>query len=294
VASVAVVGVGAIGGYVAAQVAAAGHELVPCSRRPFDQLQVASATGSVTIPTPALTDPAQAAPVDWVLVATKAHQSAAVEPWLARLCDERTRAVVVLQNGVEHEGRVASPSAGTPVVPAVVLCGAESPRPGVVVHHGGSGLDVEAGPLGDELVELFAGSDLVVGLADDLRTAQWRKLLLNAVSWPLTALPARRLGVFREEPAQRVGRQLLAECLAVARAEGALLDEGDVDAILELLAAQPAEMGSSMLYDRLAGRPLEHDAVTGAVVRIGASHGIATPVNGALLALLELASTPDP
>lgn len=293
-ARVAVVGVGAVGGYVAAQAAAAGHDLVLCSRRPFDELQVASATGSVTVPTPAITDPTRATPVDWVLVATKSHQSSAAQPWLAHLCDARTRAVVVLQNGVEQVARVTAPPAGTPVLPAVVRCGAESPRPGMVVHHGGSGLDVEAGPLGQALAELFARSDLVVDLVDDLATAQWHKLLLNAVSWPLTALPGRRLGVFRQPAAQRLGREVLLECLAVARAEGAHLDEGDVEAILQLLAEQPAEMGSSMLYDRLAGRPLEHDAVTGAVVRIGARHGVPTPINQALLALLELAGTPDP
>ena len=45
--------------------------------------------------------------------------------------------------------------------------------------------------------------------------------------------------------------------------------------------------GSSMLYDRLAGRPLEHEFITGAVVSAAARHGIAVPLNEALLALLR-------
>jgi len=77
------------------------------------------------------------------------------------------------------------------------------------------------------------------------------------------------------------------EAVAVGRADGAKFaaDEA-VQAMARLLTIAP-ELGSSMYFDRLAGRPLEIEALTGAVVAAGKRHGVATPLNGALLAMLR-------
>ena len=69
--------------------------------------------------------------------------------------------------------------------------------------------------------------------------------------------------------------------LAVARAEGAALSDSVTDETLARLLATPAGSGNSMLYDRVAGKPLELDARTGVIARLGARHGIATPLNAA-------------
>ncbi len=65
-----------------------------------------------------------------------------------------------------------------------------------------------------------------------------------------------------------------------------------VDAMAQNAATTSARFGSSMLYDRLAGRSTEHEALTGAVVRHGRRYGIPTPLNSAILALLRGASGP--
>ena len=70
-------------------------------------------------------------------------------------------------------------------------------------------------------------------------------------------------------------------------AEGARLGDEAVEQTLAFYDALPADTGSSMLFDRLAGRPLEHQALTGAVVRAADRHGIDVPLNRAILALLE-------
>ncbi len=80
---------------------------------------------------------------------------------------------------------------------------------------------------------------------------------------------------------------LAREVVAVARAEGADLSEDDITALRRHYSTMPAGTGTSMLYDRLAGRPLEHEYLTGAVVAAGADHGVPTPLNAAVLALLR-------
>lgn len=313
---IAVVGPGSIGGYFAAQAARAGHEVILCARTPFDRLvietvgpagttdlsSIADPTSAaaasdadpsadrrserLTVDAPVVTDPRALAPCDWVLLAVKAHQTRAVADWLRAACGPRTRAVAVLQNGVEHRERVAPLVDATPVLPATVLCAAEATAPGHIVHHGYSQLDVPAGPLADELAALFAGSDVSVVPRDDFATAAWSKLALNAATNPITALTDRRIDVLRRPDVQHLAHQLIAEAVHVAHADGAAIPPGVVDGLTAASAAADPRLGTSMLYDRRAGRRLEYDAINGAVVRIGARHGVATPMNAAMVALL--------
>jgi len=198
--------------------------------------------------------------------------------------------VVVMQNGVEQVERVAPLVPGTEVLPAIVMCGAEAVRPGHVVHHGYQNLLVPEGELARELALLFVGSSAEVTAMGDFTTALWRKLLQNSVASPLTALTGRRLGVFRRAEMRDLALGVAEETVAVAAPAGAKLTRDDALAVVQGLLAVSPEMGSSMLYDRLAGRPLEHDAITGAVVRFGERVGVPTPLNRVLLALLQATS----
>ncbi|HET6966595.1 MAG TPA: ketopantoate reductase C-terminal domain-containing protein [Acidimicrobiales bacterium] len=118
-------------------------------------------------------------------------------------------------------------------------------------------------------------------------TAAWQKLLGNLVANPITALTMRRIDVMSSPGIPDLARGLLEEAVAVGRASGASFDPSVVEAIVAGTAQYGPETGSSMLYDRLAGRHMEHQYLTGEVVRRGERLGIPVPLNGAVLALLE-------
>src|SRR5581483_11703623 len=76
--SMAIIGLGSIGGVVAGLLSATGrYDIVACVRRPIEKLTVERAEGAVEVPIMALTDAAHARPVDWVLLCTKAQDTAA-------------------------------------------------------------------------------------------------------------------------------------------------------------------------------------------------------------------------
>jgi 2-dehydropantoate 2-reductase len=81
-------------------------------------------------------------------------------------------------------------------------------------------------------------------------------------------------------------RELVAECIAIGRAEGAELDDGLADMVIRHYRAAPPDSLNSMHADRLAGRPMEWDARNGVVARLGRRHGIATPVSDTVAGLL--------
>jgi 2-dehydropantoate 2-reductase len=83
---------------------------------------------------------------------------------------------------------------------------------------------------------------------------------------------------------------VLAEAVAVARADGARIADDEPAQTMVRLLTFPPEVGTSMYFDRLAGRPLEVEALTGAIVAAGQRLGIPTPLNQALLTLLRAVS----
>jgi 2-dehydropantoate 2-reductase len=290
--SVAVIGLGAIGGVAAGCLAAAGrYDLVACVRQPIERLTLDAPDGTVTLPLHALTDPEQANPVDWVLLCTKTHATASTAPWLKALCVPSTR-VAVLQNGVDHVARVAPFAGAATVLPVIVYYNGERLGADHVKLRRGADPDVIVADddAGRAFTQLFEGTPLRVKLGKDFATLAWRKLLLNAVASPVTALTLQRQAVLRRPDIKELCLAVLEEAIAVGRAEGARLADDEAARTLATLFTFSGELGTSMYFDRLANRPLEHEALTGAIVAAGERHGIATPLNRALLALLRAIS----
>ncbi|WP_322779197.1 2-dehydropantoate 2-reductase [Frankia sp. Cas4] len=284
----AVVGVGAVGGFFAARAAVAGADVQLCARRRFDELVVRGPDGVFRAELPVWTRPEQADPVDWVLLATKVHQNAAALAWLRHLVGPDT-IVVVAQNGVRHAERVAAVVPADRVLPTVVYINAEPVAPGVVEHHNYGFLHVPAGALADRFAEVLPGAGLLRPV-DDFAVTAWTKLTANTAANSLTALTGRRLEVLRRADVGRLAVSIMREAVAVAHADGAAVPADLAEVTIDRLRNQPAGSGTSMLYDRLAGRPLEHEALIGAVVRIGAEHGVPTAVCAHILPLLAAIS----
>jgi 2-dehydropantoate 2-reductase len=293
--SIAVVGAGAIGGFFAAQAHLAGHAVILCSRTPTDHIVLESDGQTHRLSIPAAASPADVARVPWVLLATKAQDTAAAAGWLAALAGEGST-VAVLQNGFDHEKRVGPLAPGAAVLPVLTYTNVERVKPGHLRHHFGRRALAPAGEKAAALAQLFEGSRIRIVPTPDFNTALWTKALSNIAANTLTALTLRRNVVLKQPRMLDLSRQILNEALRVAQAEGAALDTADIESLLRSYAEQDdASLATtSMMQDRLAGRPTEYDYINGEVVRRAERHGIDVPVNRAMLALLAtLESDPE-
>jgi 2-dehydropantoate 2-reductase len=282
---VAVVGPGAIGATIAAAAQRGGAELVLCGRTALERLVVEPDNGVVeVVEGPVLTDPAAVEPADFVMLAVKAHQTEAAGPWLRALAGPGT-VVVVLQNGVE-QARLVSPYApAATILPAVVWFPAESI--GRIRLRGAPRVTLPEGPEAARVGTVLPGVE--VQQSADFTTEMWRKLVVNAVAG-LLVLARRRAGMFRRPDVAGLACAYAVECVAVARAEGADLPDAVADELVAEFQSYPEDLGSSILFDAEAGRPLEWDARNGVVNRLGAKHGIATPISDVVTPLLAAAS----
>jgi 2-dehydropantoate 2-reductase len=290
--SIAVIGLGSIGGVIAGLLALLGrYDITACVRRPIDRLIVEHADGTIDVPIRTLTDPSTAPPVDWVLLATKTQDTEAAAPWLKRLCTARTR-IVTLQNGIGHAERLAPIAGEARIVPTIVYYNGERLAADRVRFRRAGQHELAASDDADAraFAALLEGTGLRVLLSPDFKTLVWRKLLINAMANPITALTLQRQAVFRREDVKALCLDILREAAAVARADGAQLRDDEPEQLLATLLTYPPEAGTSMYFDRLAGRTLEIEALTGAVVAAGERHGVATPISRVLLVLGRAAS----
>ncbi|MEW6472202.1 MAG: 2-dehydropantoate 2-reductase [Actinomycetota bacterium] len=282
---VAIIGAGSVGCMLAAHLAAAGSDIVVCGRTPVERI-VMTIDGEVVEHKVAwAAEAGELPPLGFAVLATKIHHTPAVADWLAALPSGSV--VIAAQNGVDHRARIGPMTAGT-VVPTLVYRNAERTGPGEVrVRRTGRGLVVPGDEAGREVAALFGGSGLDVEPVEDFATAAWEKLLTNVTANPITALTGRPLEVLREPGAAALALDLALEAVAVARAEGTALTPQHALDIMAWLQRLPDGTPSSMLQDRLAGRPMEHEGLLGPVVALGRRHGVATPLTSAMLALLH-------
>jgi 2-dehydropantoate 2-reductase len=136
---------------------------------------------------------------------------------------------------------------------------------------------------------LFDDTPIAASLTTDFQTVAWRKLALNAAGI-VSAITLRPASVARDPNGAAAMRALVAECVAVGRAEGADLPDTLPDDVVENYRNANPESINSLHADRIAGRPMEIDARNGVIVRLGAKHGIATPANALAIALLSAAT----
>ncbi len=283
---IAIVGPGAIGSVLAALLHTTGrHDVILCARRALPELTVQTTAGLVRFAPPVITDVAAAPAVDWVLVTTKAYDAASAAAWLAPL-GAKGAPVAIVQNGVEHRERFAAYLPAERLVPVMIDCPAE--RNGAnVVQRGAAKMSVSDDANGRAFVALFAGSSAVASTTGDLKSAVWRKLCVNAAG-VVSGLVNQPSGVMHDEDAAAVARAIVAECVAVGRAEGATLPEDVADAVIGGYRAAPADGVNSLHADLMAGRPTEIDARNGVIVRLGRKHGIATPYNEMAVRLVNV------
>jgi 2-dehydropantoate 2-reductase len=237
-----------------------------CGHTPRDSIELRpDGEDPIVVPGPVHTDPVEVTgPIDVVVLAVKATQNDDAAGWLARLCEEHT-IVAVLQNGVEQVEQVQPHCPSSPVIPGIVWYSAET------------------------VAELLRGAGCRVDCDPDFITAGWRKLLTNALAG-FMALSGRRAGMFRRDDVAALSRRYLAECLAVARAEGARLPDSAVDELVNLFRQTPEDMGTSILADRESNRRMEWDLRNGVIIRKARAHNLATPISDVLVPLLAAAS----
>ncbi|MFE5085477.1 ketopantoate reductase family protein [Streptomyces mirabilis] len=290
--TVAVLGPGGVGGLLAALVARAGHRVIclagdeTARALRTDGIRVRSGRfGDFTAAVEADTELRE--PVDACLITVK---HTALDAALERVRPEvlGDGLLVPFLNGVEHPATLRARYGAARVAPAVIRVESTRTAPGVIAHGSPfaeidlTGASVPRGRL-DALAGVLAAAGPTVRVMDDETATLWAKMSFLAPFALLTTRYGVPLGEVRTRHREEL-TALVAETAAVSRACGGPADPA---VALARYDAFPPDTKSSMQRDAEAGRPLELDAIGGALLRAADRHGVAVPVARGLVRELE-------
>jgi 2-dehydropantoate 2-reductase len=314
---IAIVGAGAIGAYVGAQVAAAGNEVALVARgahlRAMQErgVRVRSASGELITHPFTTEDPAEIGPVDVVFLTLKAHSLPEIAPRLAPLLGPDTP-VIAGQNGIpwwyfqRHGGLLEGThlesvdpggtlSLSIPierVVGCVIYFSTVIEEPGVILHEEGNRLaigepDGSRSERCERISRVLQQANLKCRVRTRIRHDIWVKLLGNLALNPISALTRATIEEMTDDAeTQGIMRAIMEEGAAVARAVGVEL-EISTDQRLQG-ASRVGAHKTSMLQDLEQGRSLELDSIVGAILELADKLHIPVPHTRTVYACTKL------
>ncbi|MBX6329222.1 MAG: 2-dehydropantoate 2-reductase [Pseudolabrys sp.] len=299
---IAAMAAGAVGGYFAARLQAAGHDVFYIARGPHldairrNGLTIESVHGDLRLPFVRVTDdPAEVGAVDVVLFAVKLWDTETAAAAARPLIGPSTR-LITLQNGVDSVERISAVLGAERTVGGTAYIATVIASPGVIKHTSSfATLRVgRADRQEDETLAAFVAAAKAARLDVDLSAAIerdiWHKFIFLTAMAGATAALRSPIGPIRDDPELReFFRTLMQEALAVGRATGIALDPAYVDERMDFLMTKvEPNMKASMAHDLERGNRLELDWLTGKVRALGRAFGIPTPASDAVYTVLKL------
>jgi 2-dehydropantoate 2-reductase len=302
-----IAGAGAIGGYIGAKLAQSGQDVTLFARGPHlaamqsNGLRVISPDGGFTVTPKIIADLTQAQKPDVIILGVKAHALAQLAPQIKPLIKDNTT-VVSTQNGVpwwyhplervDPGGIIAASIPRKNVLASIVYFSTDIVEPGVIRHTEGNRISVGEpdGARSDRaraIAEALIKSGLRAPITARIKHEIWVKILGNVAFNPLSALTrATLVQMVRDPEVCSLVRNIMTEAEAVAAKLGMELPVSIDQRIAG--AEKVGEHKTSMLQDLEAGRPMELEAIVGAVVELGDRLGVPMPHTRSVYAATRL------
>jgi 2-dehydropantoate 2-reductase len=299
---IAVMGSGGVGGFVGGRLAHVGCDVRFIARgahlaalRENGLIIENEAQGNIHVPKVRVSDsPAVLGPVDLVLIAVKLRDTEAATQAVKALVGPQT-AVLSLQNGVTKDAILRREFGEAAVMGGVTYVATNIARPGVIRQTGSmqrviiGEYDGRPSERADQLLQRLMRAGINAEISPDIRRTLWEKFVFLVGLSSATATTRVRIGpVLANAQTRAFFHDIMRETVAVGRALGVSLPEDYASERLAFADSVPQDMTSSLHHDLEAGRPLEVEWLAGAVVTLGAEHGIPTPMCRAVRDILTL------
>lgn len=289
---IVIFGTGGAGGFFGAQLAHGGEDVVFIARGAHLQairergLRVETSAGEIVVhPAQATDDPQQAGNADVVLVGVKTWQLPDAARAMQPMIGPQTL-VIPLQNGVEAASQLAAAVGASHVLGGLCATISWVESAGYIRSVGDTNfikfgeLDNRRSERIERLQQAFERAGVTAIIPPDIRVALWEKFLFVVPNGGVGAVTRAPIGVTRTLPeTRRMIESCMQEIFAVARAHKVALADESIEKTLAFVDSLAASGTTSLQRDIAAGKPSELEAWNGAVVRLGAEVGVATPVN---------------
>lgn len=297
---IAVMGAGALGGYIGGRLATAGHQVTLIARGAHlealqsNGLRIQSPKGNLHLPeVDATNDPSSVGKVDVVMFMVKNYDVEDAAHAIKPMLSAKTM-VVTGQNGISAWERLGKIIGVEKVLPGVVRFPANIASPGVIRHTAENDTVSfgEVDGLASKRCQNFKDALIEAGITtiipDNIIHDLWTKFIVQSALSSMTALTRLDIGPLRDNPASRqLFLDAMNEADSVGRAVVPELPLGNVEQSWKFMGNLPRTMHASMLDDLNNGKPIEVNYLSGEVVRLGELYGVPTPIHDVLNAALQ-------
>ena len=289
---IAVMGAGAIGGYFGGRLAQAGFDVSFIARgahlaaiREYG-LKVLSPLGDFTIhPATVTDDPAKVGPVDVIMFMVKNYDTLQAAEQIRPLVGPDT-AIIHFQNGVDARAMLSSVLGAGHVLSGVAFIPASIQEPGVIKHNAELAklvfgeFDKQITPRALSFLDALEKAGVTGEIPADISMVLWSKLMFLTSMSAINCITRQPVGLVQSDGETiALYMDAMREVAAVAVAHGVSLGEEAIANNMALAKSFPPNNKTSMFQDLEAGRRLEIDYLSGAVVRLGREKGIETPIH---------------
>ena len=289
---IAVMGAGAIGGYFGGRLAQTGFDVSFIARGAHldvirkNGLKVLSPLGDFTIhPATVTDDPAEVGPVDVILFMVKNYDTLRAAEQIRPLVGPDT-AIIPFQNGVEARAMLSNVLGSRHVLGGVAFIPASIQEPGVIKHNAELAklvfgeFDKQITPRAVAFLDALEKAEVAGEISADISMVLWSKLMFLTSMSAINCITRQPAGLVQsDEETIALYIDAMREVAAVAAANGVSLGEEAIANNMALAHSFPPNNKTSMFQDLEAGRRLEIDYLSGAVVRLGRKKGIETPIH---------------
>lgn len=299
---IAIVGVGPVGGILGAHLALAGHYVVLCDiQKPhLDTIRERglSITGFLEMTARcervaySASELSTFPEVDTIVISTKASILPKLIPEIAVIARPGMR-FVSCQNGLNNEGYLAEAFGPGSVLRIVVNYAGSQMGDGHIAmsffnppNYIGA-VAAEGEPLARQMAEMMSQAGLDTQFTQNITKYEWEKVILNAALSAMCALTRKPMKDMMDfEQTELLVKELMREGVEVAKADGVKLDEGFLEHGIQYLR-KAGYHRTSMHQDILRRLPTEIDWLNGRIVDRGRTHGLKTPYNFTITALIR-------
>ena len=289
---IAVMGAGAIGGYFGGRLAKAGFDVSFIARGAHldvirkNGLKVLSPLGDFTIhPATVTDDPAKVGPVDVIMFMVKNYDTLRAAEQIRPLVGPDT-AIIPFQNGVEARAMLSNVLGARHVLGGVAFIPASIQEPGVIKHNAELAklvfgeFDKQITPRAVAFLDALEKAGVTGEISTDISKVLWSKLMFLTSMSAINCITRQPVGLVQSDGETiALYMDAMREVAAVAVAHGVSLGEEAIADNMALAKSFPPNNKTSMFQDLEAGRRLEIDYLSGAVVRLGREKGIETPIH---------------
>lgn len=284
---IGIIGLGAIGSLIAKSILlSSDHNLFYFSRKPKTEIKIEHKGHSFIQPIVCSNVETFNTKLDWLIICLKAHHFEGAHHIFNTLIKKDTK-IAIIRNGIHLSEDLLPYTTIDHTLPCMIDCPVQPKPNGSYWQLKNPSLTLPNTKLAKKFESMFSNTSCEIHITDDFKTASWKKLIESASLGVLQCIARDTCRIFKDPKVLAQYGDLIDEGVRVALADGAKIEAGFREHLLQKVTTYPDDKGSSMLTDLLAGRPLELDAKNGAILKVAVSHHYDMPLNQKYYSILN-------